>query len=549
MTRIDDFKKFVGPKVWRYFLWSIFLGIGWFAVESSFILVLQGFLQSINLLTNEKNFLPDWYPTSLVSSVIILIVFGCFRAVIFTLKNYVATYAQVAFTCEQRKRLLRYGLENASLVSSREIISLFSEITHQSGIVIYYIAQILNISLSIFLFFIIGFKLAPGEMSVGIVLLGIALYPLRLTSTKIKSYGVGIIDEWDSLNHILLLGLKNNFLLKIYNTVKEETASGLSKLDRYEKHYTNYSLVTGFSGALPMFIGVIILSVITYFSVSTFHTGPIKLVAFFYIFIRLCQSSSDFVNSSSSLKFHYQGFRLLKEWNYSFDAIDLNKGNDLKLTLRKELSTIVISKLSYHYPGTDKKLFSNINLTVKPGDVLIVKGESGAGKSTLLALILGLLKPTEGSVKVNTFNTKLYDLDLSLILGYVGPEAYLIQGSLRQNLLYGHQSPLDVTDEDLRQVLERVELLDLLNELPNGFDEVLKEVSQISTGQKQRISFGRALLRSPSLLILDEATANLDLETEKRIIEKLKLIKNDCTMIIVTHKDTFDSLGSLQIKL
>ena len=161
LTKINKFKLFVGENVWKYLCITVLLGPAWFVVESSFIYILQGFLFSIGLLTKAQTFLPTWYPTTLTSSVLILITFGFLRAGIHMLRIHYSNLTQLSFTCYQRQNLLSYGLNNAELISTKEILSLFTEIYTQSGGVIIYLALLVNLCTSSIVMFEMGIKLAP----------------------------------------------------------------------------------------------------------------------------------------------------------------------------------------------------------------------------------------------------------------------------------------------------------------------------------------------------------------------------------------------------
>ncbi len=177
----------------------------------------------------------------------------------------------------------------------------------------------------------------------------------------------------------------------------------------------------------------------------------------------------------------------------------------------------------------------------------MIKGESGSGKSTLLSLILGMYQPVSGQITINGFEINSIRDYLYERIAYVGPDPYLIKGTLRENLLYGNSTYLD--DKKLIETLKLVQCETLLNSLPDGLNTILNEAAKLSTGQKQRLAIAKALLRHPKLLIMDESTANLDHKTEKEIIDNLKNILGSITSVIVSHKDIFDPLATKKLNL
>ena len=194
-------------------------------------------------------------------------------------------------------------------------------------------------------------------------------------------------------------------------------------------------------------------------------------------------------------------------------------------------------------------MFKNINFLITKGNTLVIKGQSGTGKSTLLSLILGINIPTSGEILINDFSTSSCTINFDNILGYIGPEPYFINGTIKENLLYGLSKDRQITEMELWNALELMELKSLVMNLPNQLEESIFDIPQFSTGQKQRLSFSRAIIRRPSILILDEATANLDTATENKIIENLTPLFKNCTSVIVTHKNAFDKIATHEITL
>jgi ATP-binding cassette subfamily C protein len=507
---------------------------------------MQGFLLSFGLLSRSQVFLPAWYPTTTTASVFFLIAFGLLRALSYMLKNHVGSLTQLTFACQQRTNLLSLGLKNAQSVSSKELVTLFTEIITQSANVVSNLALIINIACTSVLFFVSGIKLAPIEMILGVSLLACFIFPLKFMTRKINAYGSGTVAEWENVSGALLRGLKNYFFLTIYKQIDFEIKKGTENLENFKEHYKSYSLVVGFAGAFPVFVGVTILSLITFVSNKYIHTDPMKLVSFFYLFIRLAQTAGEASTTVSNLRLNMPAFKKLFEWNQKFSAMT-SLSSRKSIEIKAKNITIEANNLTFGYEK-NVPLFKDLSFSISPSDVLVIKGESGAGKSTLLSLILGLNLPQEGEVKINSYSSKFFEADLHHVLAYVGPEPYLIQGTVRENLFYGLEES-SIPESALWDALQAVELKELVEGLQFKLDEPIYDIPQLSTGQKQRLSFARALTRKPSLLILDEATANLDSITEKKIIANLDQLFKSCTTVIVTHKNSFDELATQKIKL
>lgn len=539
-------RSFIGDSVLKLVFASSGVGIFWFLIDSSFVFILQGFFISVGLVSETSGFLPAWYPKSLLASTVLLILFAFVRMLVSILRNYLSTSINIQFMVKQRMALFNVGFNSLQPVSTKETISLFSEVISHSGATVFNVSSMIVTLFASTLFLVVGFKLAPIEMALGLLLLMSFVFPLRWASNKLKHAGEGLNSEWENLNEILLRGLKNLFLLRVYNQAKNEIEKALAVQKRHQIHFTRFSVLGSVLGALPLFIGVTIIALITYFSVRFIHTSPVKLISFFYIFIRLSQAASEMSNTFASIQVNLPGFRKLYRWH--LNSQNLGESHTDEMVMNKDDITIQVNNLGFGYDDS-KQLFSNLNFAIRPSDVLVIKGESGAGKSTLLSIILGLLKPSEGHVKINAVDTSIMKVDLKENIGYVGPDPYLISGSVRENLLYGHSESQKITEDEIWSVLKQVDLESTVSALPKKLDEYIFDIPQLSTGQKQRLSLARAILRRPSLLILDEATANLDTATEAKVLQNLSSTFRNSTNIIVTHKNSFDNIATQQILL
>jgi ABC-type bacteriocin/lantibiotic exporter with double-glycine peptidase domain len=257
---------------------------------------------------------------------------------------------------------------------------------------------------------------------------------------------------------------------------------------------------------------------------------------------------SDTSTVLSVVKLNLLGFKVLMEWHGKMLLFESNQLKTISDNVSGNLNSIKIelNNVSFGYNEKDF-IIQDLSLSVTQGEILVIKGESGAGKSTLISLLAGFNKPSKGFITINGVDLiKIQDLLLSST-GYVGPEPYLIAGTVRENLTYGFKEP--TTDEQLWSALEIAQLKKEITSMSRGLEEPLNELTQLSTGQKQRLSIARAILRKPKLLILDEATANLDPVTEKDFINRLKQMSSELTTIIISHKNTFDQIATKTLSM
>ncbi len=201
----------------------------------------------------------------------------------------------------------------------------------------------------------------------------------------------------------------------------------------------------------------------------------------------------------------------------------------------KKISSITFENVDFVYKNKESGV-SQINFEIKPGETIAFVGFSGAGKTTLAKLILGLYQPRNGKILINNLDSNFIDLNfLKKRIGLVTQETQLFSGTIKENLLF--LKP-EATDEECLEVLQKVSLEKLATK--SGLATLIGEGGiKISGGERQRLAIARALLRKPDVLILDEATSNLDSLTEKTVMETIKNIKlayPDLITIIITHR-------------
>jgi len=183
----------------------------------------------------------------------------------------------------------------------------------------------------------------------------------------------------------------------------------------------------------------------------------------------------------------------------------------------------------------DHRVIENVSFTIEPGETVAVVGHTGAGKTTLTSLLLRFYDVQEGEITLDGIDIRRLRLcDLRKNFGIVLQDPFLFSGTIASNIRMGTEW---ITDGDIRNAAREVNILDFIESLPGGFDEPVKERgSTLSTGQKQLLSFARAIAHSPRILILDEATSSVDPETEYLIREGLRCLLHGRTSLVIAHR-------------
>ncbi len=195
---------------------------------------------------------------------------------------------------------------------------------------------------------------------------------------------------------------------------------------------------------------------------------------------------------------------------------------------------ITFDGVSFGY-DPDRLVIEDVDLTVSPGETVAFVGPTGAGKSTLAKLVTRFYDPTEGRVLIDGYDlTKVTMHSLRSQLGVVPQEPFLFAGTIRDNIAFARP---DAPDSEVQEAVDRVGLAEMVGRMPDGLDTIVHERGQtLSSGERQLIALARAFLAHPRVLVLDEATSNLDLQSETRIEQALDALLENRTAILIAHR-------------
>ncbi len=255
---------------------------------------------------------------------------------------------------------------------------------------------------------------------------------------------------------------------------------------------------------------------------------------------RLMPSINRILNAVTAMRFSshtvhvlYQDLMELKPLIASPNLSNFSKIPDNTLVLETQIE---LRNVVYQYPGASDASLRGVSLTIPKGTSVGFVGSSGAGKTTIVDVILGLLPPTQGQVLVD--GRDIYD-DLSAwqrLIGYIPQSIYLCDDTLRNNIAFG--IPADEINEDwIESAVESAQLTELVHSLPEGLDTLVGERGvRLSGGQRQRVGIARALYHNPEVLVMDEATAALDNQTEAGVMEAVEKLSGEKTLIMIAHR-------------
>lgn len=196
---------------------------------------------------------------------------------------------------------------------------------------------------------------------------------------------------------------------------------------------------------------------------------------------------------------------------------------------------IQIENICFTYPGSESEVLRDISFTVEAGETIALVGRSGAGKTTLTNLIARFYDPTSGSVKLDGKSLKEIELNsYRQLLGIVEQDVFLFDGTIRENIGYARR---DINEATIQNASRMAAAHDFISELPQGYESRIGERGvKLSGGQRQRIAIARAICADPKILILDEATSNLDSESERLIQQSLKRLFKNRTSFVIAHR-------------
>jgi subfamily B ATP-binding cassette protein MsbA len=386
-------------------------------------------------------------------------------------------------------------------------------------------------------FFMLMFISSP-ELTMSMLIVGTLVYFLvaRVVGSYARLVGTKEIELNQSIASQVsenLSGMRNVRILGIVNALNKRLSNSLSNVKKLLVRWDTVSVSTSPLAEI-MLVGFIV-SYIFYISInfeSDYFKNVLPVLSMMVIvsYKTMTQVSRLLVNRLA-IERYLPSMRLV---NNMIKKDQDTKSNNHTKNKVSNFEEIVFNDVNFQYEE-NKSVLKNLSFSIPSRQTTVVMGSSGAGKSTIIDLLLGLYKPSKGTISLDKVDLNDINLDSwRSKIGYVGQDVFLFNSSIEENIRIANP---DTSLEELREATNKVGLDKFIMELPNGYStEVGDRGVMLSGGQRQRISIARALIKKPEILILDEATSALDDDTASDLNQNIFSLMSGKTVFVVSHK-------------
>jgi ABC-type multidrug transport system fused ATPase/permease subunit len=425
--------------------------------------------------------------------------------------------------------LAKYGYVQEKLSKITNILTyqtdaVGSAVTNQFNI----ISNFINIFFLFLLFIIFSFKI----FIISLLLIFVSAFFFKFLVNFVKILSGRLLNSQKEYYLVINETLKNYQYLKASNFYDNLYFAFIKILINIKNNNILFVLVNRGTQFLSEPIIALLILLTFYIAIDYLNFDIALAGVLFIICLRLYGSILKLFDNIQSYKKDLVSY---KDLNLFLTNIQNNIEYKKKNKVFPIFNKIIIKKLTFLQ--NEKLIFKNLNLEIDKNSLTLVKGRSGSGKSTLLNCLMGLIVPTEGEITYDSTNINEVDRkDLRNKIGYVLQENFFFHGSVIENLQFNNKD-IDLTE------LDRLTNILNLNDLVKKNIIINEATSNLSLGEKQRLAFLRELIKKPSMLILDEVTSSIDQESINLIVNYIKLLKKNVTIIAVTHQDDFDEIS------
>lgn len=365
-----------------------------------------------------------------------------------------------------------------------------------------------------------------------IIVLPLAFYFVSRFGRRLKSVSDRVQAKISVLTEMLVEGFSGNKVIKSFCREDYEAKRFKNSDQDYYREVMRSVRITEATKLMMEFVGGIGIAFVLWYGGNLVIKGSITTGDFFSFLAAIFMVYTPAKRLAAA-------HNSLQQAKAPLDRIDrlLNEDKEAGggITLSGFKGEIVFKDVSFRYPETDEDALDNINISVKKGEIVAIVGRSGAGKTTFVDLIPRFYKPAAGKIYIDGVDISDATLSsLRALIGIVSQDVMLFNDTVKANIAYGKSG---ATEADIVNAAKAAYAHDFILQLPAGYGTVIGERGvRLSGGQRQRLSIARALLKNPSMLILDEATSSLDTESEIMVQRALENLMSDRTSFVIAHR-------------
>ncbi len=557
---VRPYWKQLALSVFFTILFSIFSGVSiYLAIPLLETLFSQDYISALNKLGSSSGFLSDLKNTffsflfryvfsgthseALIKICIVIIIAFFLKNISGYLQAYFMAYVEQGLVKDIRNEVYRH-LHTLSLgyFTSERTGNLISRITNDVNIINTGIsATFLNLvrePLLIVVFLMIAISINWRLTLISLLVLPFALYFISKLGLRLHKESRISQERMADITSVLQETISGVKVVKAFGMEEFENKKFQTQTWRYFKSLLKITRIRNLASPITEFLSVVAgVVIIWYGGMQVLELGTMRasefltfLIAIFQIMPpvkELTSVNNRIQESTSAAKRVFEILDIEPDIKEAPNAIELKEFKD----------EIVFENVWFSYNGTKNGDFilKGINLKVKKGEILAIVGPSGAGKSTLVDLIPRFYDPTEGRILIDGIDLRMIKIkSLRDKIGIVTQETILFNDTIRNNIAYGLE---DCPIDKIIEAAKAANAHDFIMQLPNGYDTVIGDRGmKLSGGQRQRISIARALLKNPPILILDEATSNLDAESEILVQEAIERLMQNRTVFVIAHR-------------
>jgi len=388
-------------------------------------------------------------------------------------------------------------------------------------------------TLQVVVFFGISVFILPKFLALVILPLGLISYLMFMIGKKLRKLSKSSQEKMADINSLLYESIIGTRIVKAFNMEGYE----INKFNSANNDYYKISMksVKRLLVLSPTteFIGCIAGVIIFFFGGREVIAGTLSFGVFGLFLGSLLSLIRPFKKLSQVHSLNQQAMAASERIHEVLDTYPTVPEKKTAAVITDFKSSIVFDNVSFSY-GTNE-ILKDINLEVKKGQILAVVGPSGVGKSTLLDLLPRFYDPKKGRVLIDGLDIKEITLQsLRQQIGIVTQETILFNDTIKANIAYGK---LETSQHDIEQAALKAHAHDFIKKLPQGYDTIIGDRGmKLSGGERQRIAIARALLKNPPILILDEATSQLDTESERIVQDALETLMQGRTVLVIAHR-------------